>query len=111
MTAIFPADSNGDTLRRMQNSGDNLEIARDVDFSLIFDRQINASRFCEDVGIKIFATKIEPRDEEFDQVWDVTCTIKIIPTYDTILKIEENLQSISAPFGGQIDGWGCFSQE
>jgi len=33
---MFPADENGDVLRRMAEHGDNLSVARDIDFIVVF---------------------------------------------------------------------------
>ena len=45
MTQDFPHDETGELLRLMQEQGDDLSVARDIDFFLIFDTKDQAAAF------------------------------------------------------------------
>jgi hypothetical protein len=110
MTNRFPDDENGKILAGMETRGDNLSIPRDVNFSLLFDDEDGAARFCEQVVLKGSRIKREYIDDEYGKSWDVTVTQCMVPTHQGITEMELKLEELAATFGGQSDGWGCFSQ-
>lgn len=55
MPGSFPDDENGDVLRRMERDGDDLNISRDIDFSVVFPREAEAEEFVmqiRELGVK-----------------------------------------------------------
>jgi hypothetical protein len=103
----FPPDLNGDVLRRMASRGDDLRIARDIDFSLLFDEEDKARAFCDQLGdaearVKRYCT------EAGEILWDVTVTIRMAPSHQGITEMENHLARLAGPLGGRNDGWGCF---
>lgn len=111
MSDEFPDDDNGDVLRRMQQNGDRFEIARDVDFSVVFPDEGGARTFAahfERLGYRASAERSNVRQ---DRPWDVTVVKPMAISYAGITAFEEELQLAAAPFGGQNDGWGCFNQK
>jgi hypothetical protein len=104
----FPNDENGEALRLMRASGDDLSKERDIDFSVIFSDESSAKSFCTiilEYGMKLDCCKSEQHIEE----WDVTVTKKMTPSYEGINSMETRLANLAAPLGGRNDGWGCFS--
>ena len=49
---------------------------------------------------------IDPDDEEFGPSWTVYANVRMIPEYDEIIRIQNELDEITGPFGGCSDGWG-----
>ena len=41
--------------------------------------------------------------------WDVTVVREMPPSHEGITDFENLLQSVADHWGGQNDGWGCFS--
>lgn len=109
MDETFPDDANGDTLRRMRRNGDDLSQPREVDFSIIFPHESFAIDFIRVVEAKFDKVRYEKADHESDLPWDVTATRFMTPSYEEISATEVFLESVAEKFGGEIDGWGCFS--
>jgi Regulator of ribonuclease activity B len=108
VTDIYPNDENGDALRNMAMSGDDLRKARDVDFCIVFRDQDMARRFCDIISKD--SAKIDCHKSDVQPgMWDVTVTSYIVPTYDAISALERRLARLAGPLGGQNDGWGSFS--
>lgn len=101
-------NENEDALHRMAMSGDNLNMPRDIDFSVIFDSQASAREFCRLVFQDGIRTDCHRSDND-SPVWDVTVTSNMVPTSEAISLMEDRLARLAAPLGGQNDGWGCFA--
>jgi hypothetical protein len=102
----FPGDENGQALRNMALNGDDIHRPRDINFSVVFQEKLPAERFIQSAtssGIKAKYTL----DYDSDK-WDVTVTLMLIPTHNSISQIEECLQNLATPLGGRNDGWGCY---
>jgi len=105
----FPNDENGDVLRRMQASGDNLTKPRDVDFAFIFDKEDDARGFCAAAHTLGF-DRIDRRFWAEKKAWDVSVTIFLMPTHAEITATEMKLDTLAREFCGRADGWGCLAQ-
>ena len=44
--------------------------------------------------------------DETPNVWDVDCSLKMIPSYDAIVKQEADFEQLANKFSGYNDGWG-----
>jgi Regulator of ribonuclease activity B len=106
----FPNDENGDVLRRMQASGDNLEKPRDIDFNFIFEKEDDATGFCIAVR-KLGFERVRLKFWEEEEMRDVQVTIFLMPTYAEITQTELKLDTLSREFCGRADGWGGFAQK
>jgi hypothetical protein len=104
----WPDDENGDALRNMEMSGDDLGKSRDIDFSVIFRSASKAQEFCSMISKDNMRVDCH-RSEGNPDVWDVTVTSNMVPTHNAISLMEDRLARLAAPFGGQNDGWGCFA--
>ena len=108
MVDRYPDDDNGDALRNMAMSGDDLSKARDVDFSLVFNSEAMAQRFCDIMSEDKVKLDCHHSDKR-PGVWDVTVTSYIVPTHEAISALESRLAHLAAPLGGRNDGWGSFA--
>ena len=104
----FPADENGDVLRRMQAAGDNLSVARDIDFSFVFAIQTEAQQFVSEVGSPEYQADSSAYPER--QMWQAQVTHRMVPTHRGITELEAKLSAMAAKYGGKADGWGSMSQ-
>jgi hypothetical protein len=110
----IPNDVNGDVLRRLLASGDNLSIARNIDFEIIFPDERSGMQFIDDIEEKFDEVRIRLRDEEFRTRgldWNVTACVVMVPNHKDISELEDFLETAASPYGGEIDGWGCFTVE
>jgi hypothetical protein len=49
---------------------------------------------------------ISLQPDETPNVWDVDCSVTMIPSYDDIVKQEADFEKIATQFSGYNDGWG-----
>ena len=104
----FPNDDNGEVLWRLVEHGDDLSIARDIDFSLDFATEQQAL----DCGAYLFKNefKIEldpPLEGEPDSPWTVQVIPFLAPIHEDISGLEAHLTEIARHFGGERSDWGC----
>lgn len=106
MTQEFPHDETGELLRLMQEQGDDLSIARDIDFYLVFDTERQALAFASraDLGPEF---KVTTSRYEKTSKWQATLTVHRSPVYAEILMLEKQVARLGHAQGGAPDGWGC----
>ncbi len=106
----YPDDENGDVLWSMLQDGDDLSIAREVDFATIFPDENAAIQFAVHLlrnDQKVSFSAYEGHDTH---PWQVVAHPLMLPTYDNISGFEALLESEASRFGGRVDGWGCMQQ-
>ncbi len=108
MASIYPDDDNGNALRDMQSSGDDLSKSRDVDFSVVFADSTSSAKFVEATRREGLRAKVET-DSARGSTFDVTVTSRMIPSHEAIGSMERRLEELASPLGGWNDGWGCFA--
>lgn len=106
----FPNDENGDVLRRMYESGDDLSRPRDMDFTVILPDEASAKAFAKGFEQQGFELYFGHSETVPDLPWDVVVIFNLVPTHASITEIEDQLAKAAGPFGGRNDGWGCFEQ-
>jgi hypothetical protein len=107
----FPDDENGDVLWRMQERGDNLSKAREIDFSVIFPTEAAALKFAVHLlrnGQKVSFAQYEGNDE---MPWQVEVHPVMKPTHENISEYEGHLAEDAEQLGGRNDGWGSMQQD
>jgi hypothetical protein len=107
----FPADENGDVLRRMQRNGDDLSKPRDIDFTVVMPNEDSVHKFSDHFRKLGFQEKSEESDTVPELPWDVIVVKHMIPEHADITAFELQLEEIASPLGGRNDGWGCFEQK
>lgn len=106
---LYPADANGDTLRRMEAHGDDLTRPRNIDFTVVFADATSAEQFAEQFRALGHKVSVERTETDQNFPWDVVVVHHMVPSYDGISDFENLLQSVADGWGGHNDGWGCFS--
>jgi hypothetical protein len=106
MTQDFPNDETGELLRLMQDQGDDLSVARDIDFFLIFDTREQAETFARrtDLGPEF---RVSTGHYEKTSKWQAALTVHMAPVYAELLSLEKQVARLGREHGGQPDGWGC----
>ena len=99
---------NADVLRRMVQDGDDLSIARDIDFSVVFPTEDSATKFSDIFRVQGLSAKVEEANCAPGLPWDVVVVRNMVPTNAAISAFELHLQEAATPFDGRNDGWGCF---
>jgi hypothetical protein len=101
----FPNDENGDVLRRMQKSGDDLGQPRMIDFCFAFPERRQALAFAEIVDERDFEVCISYYEER--EMWQAIVKRYMVPTHRDITTVETALSARAESVGGDPDGWGC----
>lgn len=100
-----PEEANADVLRRMAADGDDLTMARHIDFHHLFASEEDAVAFQE-------ANRNEGYQADHDfwaeqNAWLTAVHIRMVPTFEEIMAMELALNEIARSFNGKPDGWGC----
>jgi regulator of ribonuclease activity B len=101
----FPADLNGDVLRKMQDDGDDLTKARDIEYCFLFESERDAKAFASDVARLALRAVVGPYPAE--SCWDVIVSKNMLPTHEGITATEQLLGDLASDHDGSSDGWGC----
>lgn len=107
----FPNDDNGQALRRMLSDGDRLHVPRDIDFSIVFRSDRRLGDFISMARKLDCVFAVEEAVEDGATYWDVTITRYMPATHAAITQFEKTLEAFAGPFGGALDGWGCFRRD
>ena len=107
----FPHDDNGEVLWQLVEHGDDLSIARDIDFSLDFPSEQAAI----DCGLFLFKNQYKvqldpPLEDVPDSPWTVQVIPWMAPTHAQISHLEGYLKDVARHYGGDCTGWGCEQQ-
>jgi hypothetical protein len=102
----FPADENGDVLRRMRQHGDDLSKPRDIEFFFIFPDKEKAMLFAVSAETR-FNFRTTPGYSRERNLWETVTTIFMTPTHSSISGIEAELAQLAQEFNGESEGWGC----
>lgn len=112
MTTIddIPDDLNGQALRNMLESGDDLSKPRDFDFTVVFPDGGAAAAFAQRFKDRGYSVNYERTATAEGLPWDVVVVNFMIPDHAAIAAFEQELQAEAEPLGGRNDGWGCFER-
>ena len=102
----YPNDSDGDALRRVATNGSDMSAPMEIDFPVLFTSEAKARAFAP-VAIGL-GYRVEIDAHENDSNWDVMCSRRMVPNYDELIRIQDELNRAAMPFDGKSDGWGTF---
>jgi len=106
----FPNDENGQVLKYMAESGVDLSVPREIDFSHLAPDEPAARGLAAEATELGFKVEVYEPDEESleegDTDYDVVCNMTMVPSHAEITRIEAQLAEIAARHGCQADGWG-----
>jgi hypothetical protein len=104
---VFPSDSIGDCLWEMHENNNELDIAREVEFSVLFPSQALALKFGQlllENNQKLSFTPFEDNDE---YPWEITAYPEMPLNYENITAYQELLETSCEPLKGKFDGFYC----
>lgn len=110
----FPSDANGDVLRRLVASGDDLTQARIIEFVHVMPREAAARQMAasaQRLGFTVSVYQPDDDDGRMTSDWEVICSLEMVPSHASITETELRLDKLAKSFGGYADGWGCFHVE
>lgn len=110
MIQEFPDDENGNVLREMKESGDDLSRPRFVDFTVVFPNEAGAKQLAGRFEKRGCTVAVKRSGVIPELPWDVTVSRFMVPAHGAISEFENELASASASLGGRNDGWGCFER-
>ncbi|MBL4899297.1 MAG: ribonuclease E inhibitor RraB [Colwellia sp.] len=102
----FPSDETGQVLAEMQQAGIDLSIVHDVVFFHLFEQQAKAQAMADFVKQNIANVNVSVHEDETPNVWDVDCTVQMIPSHEAVVKQEVDFEQLATKFSGYNDGWG-----
>ncbi len=102
----FPNDETGNVLTEMQQAGLDLSQSVEVTFFQLFEEKSNAIAMQQFVEQSDMQATVSLHPDQTPNVWDVDCTLTMVPSYDNIVEFEEKFENIARQFDGYNDGWG-----
>tara|TARA_R110000737_G_scaffold259348_2_gene267912 strand:- start:1352 stop:1675 length:324 start_codon:yes stop_codon:yes gene_type:complete len=102
----FPDDETGQVLTEMQAAGINLNDMHKVVFFQLFEQELQAKAMVEHLAEQAPDMLVTIEPDELPNVWDVNCTVNMIPSYDAIVAQEAEFELLASQFKGFNDGWG-----
>ena len=104
MSDQYPADADGDAIRRGVALGVDLSRPVDVDFVVDVPSRAAGERIKILVGRLGYRTVLDADDE--DTAWTCYCTRRMLLTHDGLMAARAALDAACRPHGGVVDGWG-----
>jgi len=102
---LFPEDEIGNTLWEMQQKGDDLLNAREIEFSVLFPSQELALKFGQLLLENNQKLSFTPYEANQELPWEITAYPYMPANYENITSYQELLVSSAAPLKGQFDGF------
>lgn len=102
----FPNDETGQVLAEMQAAGIDLSVTHQVVFFHLFEKEAQAQAMADFIKENMQDVSVNIHPDESPNVWDLDCTIAMIPSYDTVSKQEADFEQLANKFSGYNDGWG-----
>ena len=99
----FPADADGDALRRVAEGGSDMSKPMVIEFSIAVPDQPSGEATAEASASAGFDAIVD-HDDESDE-WSCYCRMETVATYERLLALQDELQRLASPHGGRIDGW------
>lgn len=103
---MYPNDETGNVLADMADAGIDLSIKHKVVFFQLFEEKVQAQQMADFLTEKFPNMEIIVKPDESPNVWDVNCTVLMVPNYDVVVSQEQEFERIAAKFKGYNDGWG-----
>jgi sugar diacid utilization regulator len=102
----FPNDETGQVLAEMQQAGIDLSASHNVVFFHLFEQESNAQAMAKFINETMNDVIVSVHTDKTPNVWDVDCTMQMIPSHEAIVKKEADFEQLATKFSGYNDGWG-----
>jgi len=102
----FPTDETGQVLAEMQQAGVDLSLTHNVVFFHLFEQESQAQAMADFITKSVKDVSVNVHPDETPNVWDLDCTMQIVPSYDAVIKQEADFEQLANKYSGYNDGWG-----
>ena len=102
----FPKDETGKVLFEMQKAGIDLTVMHTIVFFHLFEKEEQATAMAGHLAEVAANITCDVHINENPKMWDLDCSITIIPLYDAVVAQEALFEKIVTQFHGYTDGWG-----
>ena len=103
----WPNDSDGDVLRRLEETGFDFTQNVEIDFNVDFDTLPPKPEAME--LLKHLQNNVELFEPEEDSEGYALFTINSVLTYQLVISTQENISTLMRQFGGVCESWGVYS--
>ncbi|MGE8082035.1 ribonuclease E inhibitor RraB [Peribacillus loiseleuriae] len=103
----FPKDEDGQVLKMLYKEGVDFNKPQNVDFFVAVPDKMKGESVLKTLKNEGFECEIE-QDEETEE-WTCYCYVKMLLVYEDIVNIQKQLNDLSEPYEGYIDGWGVMT--
>jgi len=101
----FPNNVIGDTLWQMKENGENLTIAQEIEFSVLFPTQELALKFGQLLLENSQKLSLTPFQNNEALPWEITAYAQMPITYENISSYQTLLETSAVPLQGIFDGF------
>lgn len=107
MKENYPIDSDGGALQSVANCGSDMSRPMYINYHVAAPKVESAQ------AIAAAARKLGYRVQVYESSgcklpWTCECSTRMLATYDGVIAVQDELATLSKPFGGIPDGWGTF---
>ena len=102
----FPNDETGQVLAEMHQAGIDLSVTHNVVFFHLFEQQVQAQAMAAYIEENMPDVIVDIHPDETPNVWDLDCTLAMVPSYDNVQQQEADFEVLANQFSGYNDGWG-----
>ena len=110
----YPADQDGEALRRVAEHGADMSRPMDIDFTVAAPTQEAAEQVAAQAQGLGYRVEVSFDDEEAEleegddalPPWTCYCTKHMLATHEGVLAAQRELDGIGRPLGAWCDGWG-----
>jgi regulator of RNase E activity RraB len=103
----LPHDDDGEALRLVARDGSDMTMPMFINFHVAVPDQRAAEEMADMTRKLGYLVRIYD-SAECRLPWTCECSTRMVATYEAVLAIQRELETISARFGGFPDGWGTF---
>lgn len=103
---MYPNDDTGNVLADMVDAGIDLSISHKVVFFQLFEEKTQAQSMADYLTENHPEITFSLHPDQAPNVWDLDCTVVMVPSYQAVVDKEHELEKIAAKFKGYNDGWG-----
>lgn len=102
----FPNDESGQVLAEMHAAGIDLSKTHQVTFFQLFEKKEQAEAMASHLKDNAPHIECSLHPDETPNVWDLDCTVSMVPDYELIIAQEAEFELLAGKFEGYNDGWG-----
>ncbi len=102
----FPADADGETLRRVSEDGADMSSPMIIDFTVVAPTESSARAIAALAASQGFDPSIS--DAGGSGQWSVYCSKSMLATHAGVVAEQATLNALARPQGGHCDGWASF---